>query len=140
MDSNLDLSIVHEIDLPKILDERGNLSFVEYPSHVPFEMKRVYWIYDVPGGEKRGGHAYKNLHEVIIAISGSFDVDIDTGTEIKKISLNRSYKAVYVPKMVWRSLSNFSTNSLCLILASDEYAADDYIRDYEEFKTFNSNK
>lgn len=127
-----------EIDLPKILDERGNLSFIEHPSHIPFEMKRVYWIYDVPGGEQRGGHAYKNLYEVIIAISGSFDVDIDTGTEIKKFTLNRSDKAVFVPKMVWRSLSNFSTNSLCLILASDEYLADDYIRDYEEFKMLSS--
>ena len=140
MSNNLDLSKVHELDLPKILDERGNLSFIEYPSHVPFEMKRVYWIYDVPGGEKRGGHAYKNLNEVIIAISGSFDVDVDTGSEIKKFSLNRSYKAVYIPKMVWRSLSNFSTNALCLILASDEYSSDDYIRDYDEFKILNSKK
>lgn len=140
MGDNIDLSKVHELDLPKILDERGNLSFIEYPSHVPFEMKRVYWIYDVPGGEKRGGHAYKNLNEVIIAISGSFDVDVDTGMEIKKFSLNRSYKAVYIPKMVWRSLSNFSTNALCLILASDEYSSDDYIRDYDEFKILNSIK
>lgn len=140
MGDNIDLSKVHELDLPKILDERGNLSFIEYPSHVPFEMKRVYWIYDVPGGEKRGGHAYKNLNEVIIAISGSFDVEVDTGMEIKKFSLNRSYKAVYIPKMVWRSLSNFSTNALCLILASDEYSSDDYIRDYDEFKILNSLK
>ncbi len=140
MYNNLDLSKVQEIDLPKILDERGNLSFIEYPSHVPFELKRVYWIYDVPGGEMRGGHAYKNLNEVIIAISGSFDVEIDTGTEVKKITLNRSYKAVYVPKMIWRSLSNFSTNSLCLILASDEFSANEYIRDYEEFKTLISIK
>ncbi len=101
-------------------------------------MKRVYWIYDVPGGEHRGGHAFKNLYEVIIAISGSFDVDIDTGTEVKKIKLNRSYKAVFVPKMVWRSLSNFSTNSLCLIVASDGYLADEYIRDYEDFKILSS--
>lgn len=134
MNNNTNFYKVNEIDLPKILDERGNLSFIEYPSHIPFEMKRVYWIYDVPGGEQRGGHAYKNLYEVIIAISGSFDVDIDTGTEVKKFTLNRSYKAVFVPKMVWRSLSNFSTNSLCLILASDEYLADEYLRDYEEFK------
>lgn len=140
MGDNIDLSKVHELDLPKILDERGNLSFIEYPSHVPFEMKRVYWIYDVPGGEKRGGHAYKNLNEVIIAISGSFDVEVDTGMEIKRFSLNRSYKAVYIPKMVWRSLSNFSTNALCLILASDEYSSDDYIRDYDEFKILNSLK
>jgi hypothetical protein len=134
MKNSINIDQVQEIALPKILDERGNLSFIEYPSHIPFEMKRVYWIYDVPGGEQRGGHAYKNLYEVIIAISGSFDVNIDTGAEIKKFTLNRSYKAVFVPKMVWRSLSNFSTNSLCLILASDEYLADEYIRDYEEFK------
>jgi hypothetical protein len=135
---SINIDQVQEIDLPKILDERGNLSFIEYPSHIPFEMKRVYWIYDVPGGENRGGHAYKNLYEVIIAISGSFDVEIDTGKEVKKFKLNRSYKAVFVPKMVWRSLSNFSTNSLCLILASDEYLTDDYIRDYEEFKILSS--
>jgi hypothetical protein len=134
----INIDQVQEIDLPKILDERGNLSFIEYPSHIPFEMKRVYWIYDVPGGEHRGGHAFKNLYEVIIAISGSFDVDIDTGTEVKKIKLNRSYKAVFVPKMVWRSLSNFSTNSLCLIVASDGYLADEYIRDYEDFKILSS--
>lgn len=138
MRNSINIDQFQEIDLPKILDERGNLSFIEHPSHIPFEMKRVYWIYDVPGGEQRGGHAYKNLYEVIIAISGSFDVDIDTGTEIKKFTLNRSDKAVFVPKMVWRSLSNFSTNSLCLILASDEYLADDYIRDYEEFKMLSS--
>ena len=138
MKISINIDQVQEIDLPKILDERGNLSFIEYPSHIPFEMKRVYWIYDVPGGENRGGHAYKNLYEVIIAISGSFDVEIDTGKEVKKFKLNRSYKAVFVPKMVWRSLSNFSTNSLCLILASDEYLTDDYIRDYEEFKILSS--
>ncbi len=135
----MDFRMVQEIALPKILDERGNLTFIEYPSHVPFEMKRVYWIYDVPGGEHRGGHAYRNLYEVIIAISGSFDVIIDTGTEIKKFTLNRSYRAVYVPKMVWRSLSNFSTNSLSLILASDKYREEDYIRDYKEFKELSSN-
>lgn len=135
----LNIDQAQEIDLPKILDERGNLSFIQYPNQLPFEMKRVYWIYDVPGGEQRGGHAYKNLYEVIIAISGSFDVTIDTGTEIYKFSLNRSYRAVYVPKMVWRSLSNFSTNSLCLILASDQYSEEDYIRDYLEFKNLISN-
>ena len=138
MKNSINIDQVQEIDLPKILDERGNLSFIEYPSHLPFEMKRVYWIYDVPGGENRGGHAYKNLYEVIIAISGSFDVEIDTGKEVKKFKLNRSYKAVFVPKMVWRSLSNFSTKSLCLIFASDEYLTDDYIRDYEEFKILSS--
>lgn len=140
MGNSIKINQVQEINLPKILDERGNLSFIEYPSHIPFEIKRVYWIYDVPGGEQRGGHAYKNLFEVIIAISGSFDVEIDTGTKVEKFTLNRSYKAVFVPKMVWRSISNFSTNSLCLILASDEYSPNDYIRDYEEFKTLNLNK
>jgi oxalate decarboxylase/phosphoglucose isomerase-like protein (cupin superfamily) len=124
------------IDLPKILDERGNLSFVEFPKHIPFELKRVYWIYDVPGGEKRGGHAYKKLHEVIIAISGSFDITLDNGSEVQKISLNRSYQGVYVPNNMWRSLDNFSTNSLCLILASDSFCESDYIRDYMEFKKY----
>ncbi len=124
------------IDLPKILDERGNLSFIEFPKHLPFELKRVYWIYDVPGGEKRGGHAYKELHEVIIAISGSFDISLDNGSEIKKISLNRSYQGVYVPNNIWRSLDNFSTNSLCLILASDSFSEHDYIRNYEDFQKF----
>jgi hypothetical protein len=140
MDKNIDFTKVNEIDLPKILDERGNLSFIEAPRNIPFEIKRVYWIYDVPGGEKRGGHAYRELNELIIAISGSFDVTIDTGTEIKKFTLNRSYKGVYIPKMVWRSLDNFSTNALCLILASEEYKADDYIRDYDEFKSLINTK
>jgi hypothetical protein len=133
--NSINIDQVQEINLPKILDERGNLSFIEYPNHIPFDIKRVYWIYDVPGGEKRGGHAYKNLYELIIAISGSFDVIIDTGLEIKKITLNRSYKGVYIPKMVWRSLDNFSTNSLCLILASNAFDQEDYIRDYNDFKS-----
>ena len=124
------------IQLPKILDDRGNLSFIQFPSCIPFEIKRVYWIYDVPGGATRGGHAYKNLSEFFIAISGSFDITIDTGSELKKYSLNRSYEGIYVPKMLWRSLNNFSTNSLCLILASEPYRSDDYIRDYNEFKSF----
>ncbi len=135
MKNSINIDQVQEINLPKILDERGNLSFIEYPNHIPFDIKRVYWIYDVPGGEKRGGHAYKNLYELIIAISGSFDVIIDTGLEIKKITLNRSYKGVYIPKMVWRSLDNFSTNSLCLILASNAFDQEDYIRDYNDFKS-----
>lgn len=122
------------IQLPKILDDRGNLSFIEAPNNIPFDVKRVYWIYDVPGGEKRGGHAYKNLYELFIAISGSFDITIDNGKEFKKYSLNRSYEGLYVPKMLWRSLDNFSTNSLCLILASESYNPDDYIRDYKEFQ------
>jgi hypothetical protein len=121
------------INLPKIEDERGNLSFIEGGNHIPFEIKRSYWIYDVPGGEKRGGHAYKTLYEFIIAISGSFDVVLDTGEGRKTYSLNRSYYGLYVPEMIWRELENFSTNSLCLILASGQYDENDYIRNYEDF-------
>ena len=102
------------INLPKIEDQRGNLTFVEELNHIPFKIKRVYWIYDVPGGEVRGGHAYKKNQEFIIALSGSFDVIINDGNRRKKFSLNRSYYGLYVPNMLWRSLENFSTNSLCL--------------------------
>jgi hypothetical protein len=122
------------INLPKILDDRGNLTFLESENHVPFKIKRAYWIYDVPGGEVRGGHAYKTIHEFIIAISGSFDVVLDNFKETKVYPLNRSYFGLYVPNMIWRKLENFSTNSLCLILASDDYNETDYIRDYELFK------
>lgn len=122
------------IELPKILDKRGNLSFIEGENHIPFKIKRTYWIYDVPGGEKRGGHAYKELDELIIALSGSFDVVLDDGKEKKTFSLNRSYYGLFVPKMIWRQVENFSTNSLALILASDKYNENDYIRDYEQFK------
>ena len=122
------------IELPKILDERGNLSFIEGKNHIPFEIKRTYWIYDVPGGEIRGGHAYRELYELIIALSGSFDVVLDDGIEKKKFSLNRSYYGLFVPKMIWRHVENFSTNSLALILASDKYDKNDYIRDYEQYK------
>jgi hypothetical protein len=128
------LDQVKMIDLPKVLDHRGNLSFIEEKKHVPFEIKRVYWIYDVPGGEIRGSHAYKTLDELIIALSGSFDVVLHDGIEEKKYSLNRSYNGLYVPRMLWRRLENFSTNSLCLILASDSFKKSDYIRDFEEFK------
>jgi len=121
------------INLPKILDDRGNLSFIEEYNHIPFKIKRVYWIYDVPGGEIRGGHAYNELHELIIALSGSFDVVLDDGKEKKTFHLNRSYYGLYVPKMIWRQLENFSTNALCLILASEQYDESDYIRDYNEF-------
>jgi hypothetical protein len=122
------------LKLPKIHDPRGNLTFVEGDVHIPFEIKRVYWIYDVPGGERRGGHAYKTLHEVIIAVSGSFDVILDDGEKNRKFSLNRSYYGLYVPNLIWRSLENFSTNSLCLILASKGYMESEYIRDYGEFQ------
>jgi len=121
------------INLPKILDDRGNLSFIEENSHIPFKIKRVYWIYDVPGGEVRGGHAYKELYELIVALSGSFDVVLDDVKEKKTFHLNRSYYGLYVPKMIWRQLENFSTNALCLILASEQYDESDYIRDYNEF-------
>lgn len=122
------------ISLPKILDDRGNITFIESENHVPFKIMRSYWIYDVPGGETRGGHAYKDLHEFIIAISGSFDVVLDDGNERKTFTLNRSYFGLYVPNMIWRELENFSTNSLCLILASEHYNPEDYIRDYAAFK------
>jgi hypothetical protein len=121
-------------NLPKILDRRGNLTFLEGKNHIPFSIKRVYWIYDVPGGQTRGGHAYKTLQEFIIALSGSFDVVLDDGKERKTFSLNRSYYGLYVPKLIWRHLENFSTNSLCLILASDFYDANDYLRNYNKFK------
>ncbi len=122
------------IDLFKNNDPRGNLSFIESNNHIPFKIKRIYWIYDVPGGQIRGGHAYNKLYEYIVALSGSFDVVLDDGIEQKTINLNRSYYGIYVPKMIWRSLENFSTNSLCLILASESYSEDLYIRDYVEFK------
>jgi len=122
------------INLPKILDDRGNITFLEGEDHIPFKIKRTYWIYDVPGGEIRGGHAYKSTHEFIIAISGSFDVVLDNFKETKIYPLNRSYFGLYVPNMIWRKLENFSTNSLCLILASDDYDESEYIRDYEMFK------
>ena len=128
---------VRLIDLPKVLDERGNLSFFQGNDQLPFTIKRVYWVYDVPGGEIRGGHAFIKQHEIIIALSGSFDVIVSNGSIKKKISLNRSYFGLYIPSMIWRSLENFSTNSLALVAASTEYSADDYIRD---FKTFNIKK
>lgn len=124
------------INLPKFLDTRGNLSFVEQYKHIPFKIERVYWIYDVPGGEARGGHAYKENQEFIIALSGSFDVILDDGLEKKTYSLNRSYYGLYVPKGIWREMNNFSTNSLALVLSSTAYNEEDYIRDYEQFKVY----
>jgi hypothetical protein len=121
------------IELPKIADPRGNLTFVEGARHIPFAIKRTYWIYDVPGGEVRGGHSYKTLQELIIAVSGSFDVVVNDGSDKQVYSLNRSYYGLYVPNGIWRELENFSTNSLCMILASDIYREDDYIRDYRDF-------
>lgn len=121
------------IDLPKFLDARGNLSFVEQENHIPFAIRRTYWLYDVPGGEARGGHAYKENQEFIVALSGSFDVILDDGKEKKVFTLNRSYYGLYVPKGLWREMENFSTNSLALILSSTDYDANDYIRDYDVF-------
>ena len=122
------------INLPKILDKRGNLSFVEEFSHIPFMIERSYWIYDVPGGEKRGGHAYKKNQEFIVALSGSFDVILDNGNKREVFSLNRSHYGLYIHQGIWRQMENFSTNSLALILASTKYDVNDYIRDYVEFK------
>lgn len=124
---------VRIIELPKFLDARGNLSFAQNNTHIPFEIKRTYWLYDVPGGESRGGHAYRETEEFVIALSGSFDVIVDDGKEKKKIHLNRSYYGLYIPKGVWREMNNFSTNSLALEFASTKYNPEDYIRDYNEF-------
>ena len=121
------------MNLPKIADSRGNLSFAENQSHLPFEIKRAYWIYDVPGGTDRGGHAYAENTEFVIALSGSFDVLLDNGEHVEKFSLNRSYYGLLIPKMMWRTMVNFSTNSLALVLSSTEYSESDYIRDYQEF-------
>ena len=121
------------LQLPKIADERGNLSFIE-EKHIPFLIKRVYWIYDVPGGEERGSHAYKQNEEFIVALSGSFDVVLDDGNETKRYHLNRSYFGLYVPKMMWRTMDNFSTNSMAFVLSSTDYDENDYIHDYKLFK------
>ena len=124
---------VRIIELPRFLDVRGNLSFAEQNNHIPFEIKRTYWIYDVPGGESRGGHAFIETEEFIIALSGSFDVVIDDGNTKKIYNMNRSYYGLYIPKGLWREISNFSTNSLALEFASTEYNPKDYIRDYETY-------
>jgi len=121
------------IQLPKIIDKRGNLSFFENCNQIPFRIMRVYWIYDVPGGEFRGGHAYRENEEFIVALSGSFDIVFDNGREKKAFNMNRSYYGLYVPKMYWRELNNFSTNSLALIVSNTEYNEDDYIREYKDF-------
>lgn len=122
------------INLPKIEDPRGNLTFVEENTHIPFDIKRAYWVYDVPGGELRGGHAFKKNKEFIIALSGSFDVIIKDGKTRKKFSLSRSYYGLYIPNMLWRSLENFSTNALAVILSSSLFYVNDYVRDFNEFK------
>ena len=121
------------IDLPKIEDQRGNLSFLESNNHIPFQIRRSYWIYDVPGGHERGGHAFKKQNEFIIALSGSFDVLIDNTKDRSIYSLNRSYYGLYIPAGLWREMKNFSTNSLALVLSSTFFDEQDYIRDYDSF-------
>lgn len=122
------------INLPKIIDPRGNLSFFENPNQLPFEIARTYWIYDVPGGENRGSHAFKEQQEFIVALSGSFDVILHDGEQEMKFSLNRSYYGLYIPKLYWRKLENFSTNSLALIVSDKHFDKKDYVRDFHEFK------
>lgn len=121
------------IDLPKISDPRGNLSFIEGGQHIPFNIKRVYYLYDVPGGSDRGSHAHKNLHQFIVAMSGSFDVVLDDGKEKKRFHMNRSYNGLYICPMMWRDLDNFSSGAVCMVLASEHYDETDYIRDYSQF-------
>ena len=128
------LSACRIMDLPKIADARGNLTFIEENRHVPFEIRRVYYLYDVPGGESRAGHAHRRLEQFIIAANGNFDVILDDGFDRKSFQLNRSYYGLYIPPMVWRELDNFSSGSVCLVLASDLFDEGDYIRDYEAFR------
>jgi hypothetical protein len=121
------------VDLPKIHDPRGNLTFIEGGAHIPFDIQRVYYLYDVPGGAERGGHAHKGLHQLIIAMSGSFDVVLDDGVNKRRFHLNRSYYGLYVCPMIWRELDNFSSGSVCLVLASNRYDEDDYYRSYDDY-------
>lgn len=121
------------VELPKIDDPRGSLTFIEADRHIPFSFQRVYYLYDVPGGAERGGHAHKALHQLIIAMSGSFDIHLDDGLEKKTVHLNRSYYGLYVPPMIWREIDNFSSGSVCMVLASDYYDELDYYRNYDEF-------
>jgi hypothetical protein len=121
------------IDLPKVNDQRGNLTFIEGGRHVPFEVRRVFYLYDVPGGSSRAGHALKTCHQFLIAVSGAFDAILDDGAEQRRVHLNRSYHGLYVTPLTWRELDNFSSNSVCLVLASEPYAEADYYRDYASF-------
>lgn len=129
----MSLSDVHIIELPVISDVRGNLTFIEGDQHVPFTIQRVYYLYDVPGGASRGGHAHRDLEQVIIALSGSFDVLLDDGKEKAKYTLNRAYQGLYLSNMIWRELDNFTTGAVCMVLASRHYDEEDYFRDYQEF-------
>lgn len=124
------------VKLPKFLDTRGNLSYAENNTQIPFEIKRIYWIYDVPGGENRGGHAHKKLEQLIVAVSGSFTVTLDDGIRKRSFFLNRPYQGLYVKPGMWRELDDFSTGSVCMVLASEVYQEEDYIRDYDEFLAF----
>jgi len=121
------------IEFPIIHDSRGNLTFIENSRHIPFDIKRIYYLYDVPGGAERAGHAHKNLQQIIIAMAGSFDILLDDGYEKKKFHLNRSYYGLYIPPMIWRTIDNFSSGSVCLVLASDFYDENDYYRNYDDF-------
>lgn len=121
------------IDLPKITDPRGNLTYVESSRHIPFDIRRIYYLYDVPGGAERGGHAHKELHQLIIAISGSFDIHLDDGQSNKTVHMNRSYNGLYICPMIWREIDNFSSGAVCMVLASHYYDETDYYRDYEQF-------
>lgn len=129
----MNLSHCRIIDLPKISDPRGNLTFIESERHVPFQVKRVFYLYDVPGGAERAGHALKNCEQFLIAMSGSFDVIIYDGKEKQRIHLNRSYNGLYLPPMIWREMDNFSSGSVCLVLASETYNENDYHRDYKKY-------
>jgi dTDP-4-dehydrorhamnose 3,5-epimerase-like enzyme len=131
--NTFDIDSCKIIDLPKINDPRGNLTFIEEDKHIPFRIKRVYYLYDVPGGAERGGHAHKGLHQLIIAMSGSFDVIIDDGFKKQRYHLNRSYFGLYICPMIWRELDNFSSGSVCMVLASNYYDENDYYRDYSKF-------
>ncbi|HLO60087.1 MAG TPA: FdtA/QdtA family cupin domain-containing protein [Bacteroidales bacterium] len=138
MDINSDKPLL--INLPKIEDLRGNLSFIEEENHIPFKIKRVYWIYDVPGGEQRGGHAFKEQKEFVVALSGSFEVIIHNGENAVRYNLNRSYFGLYIPNGLWRHMENFSTNSVVLILSSTEFSETDYVRSFTEYLRFIANE
>ena len=129
----MNINLCKMIDLPKISDPRGNLTFVEGGSQIPFDIQRVYYLYDVPGGAERGGHAHKDLHQLIIAMSGSFDVVLDDGKNKKRVHMNRSYSGLYVCPMIWRELDNFSSGAVLMVLASNKYAEADYYREYADF-------
>lgn len=129
------LSDCRIIELPKVADPRGNLTFVEGGNHIPFEIRRVYYLYDVPGGSDRGAHAHRSLHQFVVAMSGSFDIVLHDGDRQRRFHLNRSYFGLYICPMMWRTLDNFSSGGVCMVLASTVYDAADYIRDYDQFLT-----